>query len=101
MRGGWNVFATARQPATLDELAAAGCHVLALDVTSEDSMQAALAAIDGGVSVLIDNAGYSQSGALETLPMNVPVTASARMFIGLRRVLPERAWDRVVGASFR
>ena len=69
VRGGWDVYATARRPATLDELAAAGCHVLALDVTSEESMYAALAEIPGGVAVLINNAGYSQSGALETLPM--------------------------------
>ena len=34
-------------------------------------------------------------------PSRVPVTASARMFMGLRRVLPDRAWDRVVGAGFR
>ena len=47
-RGGWKVFATARQPATLDELAAAGCETLALDVTNEDSMQAALAEVAGG-----------------------------------------------------
>ena len=38
---GWTVYATARQPATLDELAAAGCRMLALDVTDEESMQAA------------------------------------------------------------
>jgi NAD(P)-dependent dehydrogenase (short-subunit alcohol dehydrogenase family) len=68
-RGEWTVYATARQPATLDELEAAGCKILALDVTSEDSMQAALAGIDGAVDVLINNAGYSQSGALETLPL--------------------------------
>src|SRR6476469_4344873 len=68
-RGGWTVYATARQPATLDELEAAGCKALALDVTSEDSMVAALAEIDGSVDVLINNAGYSQSGALETLPL--------------------------------
>ena len=32
-------------------------------------MQAAVDAVEGGVGVLINNAGYSQSGALETLPM--------------------------------
>jgi NAD(P)-dependent dehydrogenase (short-subunit alcohol dehydrogenase family) len=68
--GGWTVYATARQPATLDDLAAAGCRTLALDVTDEDSMVAAVAAVEGGVGVLVNNAGYSQSGALETLPMD-------------------------------
>ena len=68
--GGWTVHATARRPETLADLEARGCRVLALDVTSEESMQAAVEAIEGGVGVLINNAGYSQSGALETLPMD-------------------------------
>jgi NAD(P)-dependent dehydrogenase (short-subunit alcohol dehydrogenase family) len=68
--GPWTVYATARQPATLDELEAAGCRTLALDVTDEPSMVAAVAAVEGGPSVLINNAGYSQSGALETLSMD-------------------------------
>jgi hypothetical protein len=33
-------------------------------------------------------------------PTRVPVTPSARLFMGLRRVLPDRAWDRVVGRSY-
>ena len=33
-------------------------------------MVAAVAAVEGGVGVLINNAGYSQSGALETLSMD-------------------------------
>jgi hypothetical protein len=28
------------------------------------------------------------------------VTASARVFMTQRRLLPDRAWDRVVGTSF-
>ena len=68
--GGWTVYATARKPETLADLEARGCRVLALDVTSEDSMQDAVAAVEGVVGVLINNAGYSQSGALETLPMD-------------------------------
>ena len=67
--GGRTVYATARRPETLTELEAAGCRTLALDVTDEASMQAAVDAVEGGVGVLINNAGYSQSGALETLPM--------------------------------
>jgi short-subunit dehydrogenase len=29
-----------------------------------------------------------------------PVTASARLFMGQHALLPDRAWDRVVGTSF-
>ncbi len=29
-----------------------------------------------------------------------PVTASARLFMGQRALLPDRAWDAVVGSSF-
>src|SRR5690348_13421248 len=69
---GWTVYATARRPETLTDLEAKGCHVVALDVTSEDSMQAAVNAVSdvhGAVGVLINNAGYSQSGAVESVPL--------------------------------
>jgi hypothetical protein len=33
-------------------------------------------------------------------PTRVPVTPSARILMGLRRVLPDRAWDRAVKGSF-
>jgi short-subunit dehydrogenase len=71
-KSGWNVYATARRPETLTDLSAAGCKTLALDVTDEQSMQAAVAQIEqaeGAVGVLINNAGYSQSGAIETVPL--------------------------------
>ena len=61
---GWNVYATARKPETLTELEAAGCHTLALDVTDETSMSAAVDHVvnaEGAVGVLINNAGYSGS----------------------------------------
>jgi NAD(P)-dependent dehydrogenase (short-subunit alcohol dehydrogenase family) len=72
-RNGRTVYATARRPETLDELAAAGCSVLALDVTDEASMRAAVDAVvaaHGAVGVLVNNAGYSQSGAVETVAMD-------------------------------
>lgn len=68
--GRWTVYATARRVETLEDLRAAGCRALALDVTDEASMAAAVDAVEGGVDVLVNNAGYSQSGALETLPMD-------------------------------
>ena len=69
---GWRVYATARRPESLADLEQAGCRTLALDVTDEESMRAAVAAVEaeeGAVGALVNNAGYSQSGALETLPM--------------------------------
>ena len=69
---GWTVYATARKPETLAELEARGCRTLALDVTDEASMQAAVAAVEGehgAIGALVNNAGYSQSGAIETVPM--------------------------------
>lgn len=69
---GHRVYATARSPESIADLEAGGCRTLGLDVTDEASMQAALAAIGeeaGGVDSLVNNAGYSQSGAIETLDM--------------------------------
>jgi NADP-dependent 3-hydroxy acid dehydrogenase YdfG len=69
---GMTVYATARKVDTLQELAAAGCEVLSLDVNDEQSMSAAVATIEakyGAVGVLINNAGYSQSGAVEAVPL--------------------------------
>jgi NAD(P)-dependent dehydrogenase (short-subunit alcohol dehydrogenase family) len=45
---------------------------LALDVTDEASMQAAVEAVEGeqgAIGALVNNAGYSQSGAVETVSM--------------------------------
>src|SRR5215212_386531 len=47
-RSGMTVYATARRPETIADLEEAGCRTLALDV----------------------NAGYSQSGAVETIPLD-------------------------------
>jgi len=72
VREGWTVYATARRPEALSDLERAGCRTLALDVTDEDSMTAAVNAVvdaEGAVGVLINNAGYSQSGAVESVPM--------------------------------
>jgi NAD(P)-dependent dehydrogenase (short-subunit alcohol dehydrogenase family) len=69
---GWTVYATARRPDSIADLEQAGCRTLSLDVTDEQSMRAAVETVEaaeGAVGVLINNAGYSQSGAIETVPM--------------------------------
>ena len=68
---GWNVHATARRLEAIEELGKRGCNLSELDVTDEGSMEKAVAEVekDGPIGALINNAGYSQSGAIETIPM--------------------------------
>ncbi len=77
--GGWTVYASARRPESIEHLKDAGCRTLALDVTDEDSMRTAVAEVqraEGAVGVLVNNAGYSQGGAIE----QVPLEAARRQF---------------------
>jgi NAD(P)-dependent dehydrogenase (short-subunit alcohol dehydrogenase family) len=69
---GWTVYATARRVEKIADLEARGCRLLGLDVTDEDSMQAAVRTVcdeQGAVGALVNNAGYSQSGAIEDVPL--------------------------------
>jgi NAD(P)-dependent dehydrogenase (short-subunit alcohol dehydrogenase family) len=78
-RSGWPVYATARHADALSELQALGCRPLTLDVTDDNSMRAAVEAVEadhGAVGVLVNNAGFSRSGAVET----VPLTDARRQF---------------------
>jgi NAD(P)-dependent dehydrogenase (short-subunit alcohol dehydrogenase family) len=66
----WTVYASARRVDQLADLVAGGCRAVALDVADEASRVAAIATIQaeaGPVGVLINNAGYSQSGAVEEI----------------------------------
>ncbi|MGH2713134.1 MAG: oxidoreductase [Thermoleophilaceae bacterium] len=72
-RSGMTVYASARRPESIEDLKAAGCRALALDVTDEDSMRAAVEEVDrteGAVGALVNNAGYSQNGAVETVELD-------------------------------
>ncbi len=69
---GWIVYASARRPESIEHLANAGCKLLQLDVTDEASMRAAVETVEreqGAVGVLVNNAGYSQGGPIEQVPM--------------------------------
>jgi NAD(P)-dependent dehydrogenase (short-subunit alcohol dehydrogenase family) len=103
------VYATARRPESIADLAERGCRTLALDVTDEASMQAAVDAVveaEGAIGALVNNAGYSQSGALETLDMADVRRQFETNVFGLLRmcqlVLPgmrAQRWGRIVNVS--
>jgi NAD(P)-dependent dehydrogenase (short-subunit alcohol dehydrogenase family) len=106
---GWRVYATARDVEKIKFLADRGCVVLPLDVTDEASMRAAVGEVErreGAVGVLVNNAGYSQSGAVESVPMGKVRRQFETNVFGLVRmcqlVLPgmrRQGWGRIVNIS--
>lgn len=68
---GWVVFPTARQEKDLDDLRRLGFDALALDVSDEASVAAAidrlLGQTNGQLGAVVNNAGFGQSGAIEDL----------------------------------
>src|SRR6476661_8231822 len=106
---GYTVYATARKLDSMADLEAHGCKLLALDVTDDASMAAAVKAVEdaeGAVGVLVNNAGYSQSGAVESVPMDAVRKQFETNVFGLVRmcqlVLPgmrAQKWGRIVNLS--
>jgi NAD(P)-dependent dehydrogenase (short-subunit alcohol dehydrogenase family) len=94
---------------SIADLEARGCRLLALDVTDEASMRAAVDTVvaeQGAVGALVNNAGYSQSGALESLDMEDVRRQFETNVFGLLRMcqlcLPgmrDQGWGRVVNMS--
>lgn len=106
---GWPVYATARRLESIADLEEKGCRPLALDVTDEASMRAAVERVEaeqGAVGVLVNNAGYSQSGTVEEVPLDDVRRQFETNVFGLVRmtqlVLPGmrgQRWGKIVNIS--
>ena len=106
---GWDVYASARRPESISDLAGDGCRLLQLDVTDEGSMVSAIRKIEaerGAVGVLVNNAGYGQGGAVEEVTVDAMRRQFETNFFGLARltqlVLPgmrRQRWGKVVNVS--
>ena len=103
-RRGQIVFATARRPAALAPLAENGIRTLAIDVNDDADIAAAAAVIEsegGQVDVLINNAGFSQVGAVIDLSRQyetnvIAPVAVTRAFLPLLRNAAARNGRAVV-----
>lgn len=68
----WKVYATARNPADIDQLGEDGCEIASLDVTSQDDIDRVVDRIleeDGYIRCLVNNAGFAQPGPIEDVPI--------------------------------
>lgn len=103
---GWTVYASARRLESIEQLASAGCKLLQLDVTDEASMRAAVDTVEreqGAVGVLVNNAGYSQGGPIEQVPLESVRRQFETNVFGLialtQMVLPtmrDQHWGKIV-----
>ncbi|MGP9020024.1 SDR family oxidoreductase [Streptomyces sp. BR1] len=98
---GYRVLGTSRDPEKVDR-PVPGVEYLALDLTDEASV-AACAAAAGHVDVLVNNAGESQNGPFEELPMDavervfrLNVFGAVRLTQLLLPGMRERGYGRVV-----
>lgn len=106
---GRTVYATARRPDSIADLADKGCRTLRLDVTDMESMRTAVDEIEsaeGAVGALVNNAGFAVERAIETVPTEEIRHQFETNFFGpvelCRLVLPamrRQRWGRIVNVS--
>ncbi|MCH3923259.1 oxidoreductase [Limosilactobacillus sp.] len=78
-QNGYKVYGAARRVKSMEDLNAAGIVPIQLDITLEDSIQAAVKEVidrEGRIDILINNAGYGSYGAVE----DVTIEEAKRQF---------------------
>lgn len=106
---GFRVYVAARQVERMNDLAALGARPLKMDITREDEVLAAVAAIQaevGGVDVLVNNAGFGLYGPVEEVAIDdaryqfeVNVFGAARLTQLLIPAMRERGAGTIVNIS--
>jgi NAD(P)-dependent dehydrogenase (short-subunit alcohol dehydrogenase family) len=89
VRAGFPVWASARRADRLRELEQAGCRVIDLDVTDEQSRIAAVRSVEaehGAVGVLVNNAGHGGGGPAEEVPLGLVREVFETNVFGLLRM---------------
>lgn len=109
IQAGIPTWASARRLETLQELKEAGCRVIQLDVTDEESRKNAVAEIEkehGAIGYLINNAGYEQTGPVEEVSLDAARAQFEVNVFGLMRmtqlVLPgmrDKGFGRIINIS--
>ncbi len=107
---GWRVFPTARKAEDLETLRLAGFEAVELDVTSTESIAAAVNAVlektDGALGAVVNNAGFGMPGAIEDLTRDAMRHQFEVNLFGLQEltnklipVFREQGYGRVVNIS--
>lgn len=87
---GYIVYAAARRIERMQSLQAAGIHILAMDVTDDESMTNGIARLiseSNRIDVLVNNAGYGSYGAMEDVSIEEARTQFEVNVFGAARLI--------------
>ncbi|MFC6169358.1 oxidoreductase [Loigolactobacillus jiayinensis] len=106
---GFIVYAAARRVERMQHLTGLGIHVIALDVTDDESLQNAVQQVmaqQQRIDVLINNAGFGEYGAVEDVPLadgrrqfEVNVFGVMRLIQLVLPIMRQQHYGRIINTS--